>query len=207
MGKQLVIRWLFFIAGLIVLSFGISLTITADLGVGAWDAVNVGLSELTDFTVGNWVMIIGVVLIGVNAWLTRERPDYFAIVTILVVGMMIDFWLLVVMEAWELNGALIQAVILVVGILVLALGVALYLQPKLSLNPVDGLMVSLQKRWNLPLLAAKTTTEGLALVAALLIGGPVGIGTIVILVVIGPAIQFFEPKARKLMTRLLHSQG
>ncbi|SDM70296.1 YczE/YyaS/YitT family protein [Sediminibacillus halophilus] len=207
MGKQLVVRWIFFLAGLIVLSFGISLTITADLGVGAWDAVNVGLSNVTDLTVGNWVMIIGIVLIGVNALLTRERPDFFAIVTILVIGMMIDFWLLIVMEAWNLDGLAIQSITLVGGILVLAFGVSLYLQPKLSLNPVDGLMVAIQKRWKLPLLAAKTITEGLALVAALLIGGPVGIGTIVILLLIGPAIQFFEPQAKRLLTALIHNQG
>ncbi|SDK35008.1 YczE/YyaS/YitT family protein [Sediminibacillus albus] len=205
MKREYIVRLFFYIIGLVVLSFGIGLTIKADLGVGAWDAVNVGLSAITGLTVGNWVIIIGIALIALNAIIAKERPDYFALLTIFIVGMMIDFWLLYVMVDWGRDHLFYQAAMLVIGVLILGFGVSMYLQPKLSLNPIDGLMVSLQKRWRFSLVTAKTISEGLALVAALILGGPVGIGTILILLFIGPSIQYFEPKARKLMRVFLPS--
>ncbi|MDL4841833.1 YczE/YyaS/YitT family protein [Aquibacillus rhizosphaerae] len=192
---------LFFVTGLIVLSFGISLTIKADLGAGAWDALNVGLSSLTGLTVGNWVIIMGVILMVVNALIGKERPDLFSLITIFVIGFMIDFWLLIVMTNWHLEGFLIQGLSLMVGIVILGFGVSLYLQPKLSLNPVDGLMVALQKRFKINLLTAKTITEVFALLLAILLGGPIGIGTFIILLCIGPVIQLFEPFAKKMLNK------
>ncbi|CQR47273.1 hypothetical protein BN1058_01581 [Paraliobacillus sp. PM-2] len=195
-------RILFFILGLVVLSFGVSMTIKADLGAGAWDALNVGLAGITGFTVGNWVIIIGLILMLVNAGIVKMKPDYFAIVTVLIIGFMIDFWLLIVMDSWEISGFFVQLLFLLTGVLILGLGVSLYLQPKFPLNPVDGLMVSLQQRFHLSTTIAKTLTEALAFVIAFTIEGPIGIGTFIILFGIGPSIQLFEPTAKKIATRL-----
>ncbi|MBA2176455.1 membrane protein [Halobacillus locisalis] len=201
--KKMTIRTLFYILGLITIALGITLTIKADLGAGAWDAVNVGLSESVGLTVGNWVMIIGGILIFSNALIAKEKPDLFAVITILVLGQVIDFWMLTVLGGWSVAGFLPQLAVLLTGIVVIAFGVSLYLQPKFSLNPVDGFMVALQKRFNLNLRVAKTITEVFALVMAFLLGGPIGLGTVVILVLIGPAIQFFDPKANRVMNKML----
>ena len=201
--KQMTIKSLFYILGLIIIALGITLTIKADLGAGAWDAVNVGLSESVGLTVGNWVMIIGGILIFSNALIAKEKPDLFAVITILVLGQVIDFWMLMVLGEWSVEGFLPQLVLLLTGVVVIAFGVSLYLQPKFSLNPVDGFMVALQKRFNLNLRVAKTITEVFALVVAFLLGGPIGLGTVVILVLIGPAIQFFDPKANRVMNKML----
>lgn len=192
------IRSIFFLVGIVILSFGISMTIKADLGAGAWDALNVGLSSLIGLTVGSWVFIIGLFLILINAWIVRERLDYFAVITILIIGFMIDFWLLIVMDSWNLSSLIEQFLLLLIGIIVLGFGVSLYLQPKFSLNPVDGLMVSLKKRFRLSTMVAKTITEATALIIAFLIGGPIGVGTFIILFGVGPAIQLFEPSASRM---------
>lgn len=199
------VRSIFFLVGIVILSFGISMTIKADLGAGAWDALNVGLSSLIGLTVGSWVFIIGLFLILVNAWIERERLDYFAIITIVVIGFMIDFWLLIVMDSWNLSSLIGQFLLLVIGIIILGFGVSLYLQPKFSLNPVDGFMVALKNRFRLSTIVAKTITEATALVIALFIGGPIGVGTFIILFGVGPAIQLFEPTASRL-ARYLDNQ-
>lgn len=200
--KKYRVSALFYLTGLIIMSFGITVTIKADLGVGAWDALNVGLSALTGLTVGNWVIIIGAVLIALNAIIAKERPELLALITIVIIGFMIDFWLISIMNSWSIDHLLTQIVLLFTGIVIIGFGVSLYLQPKFSLNPIDGLMVALQKRFGFSLVTAKTITEAVALVLALSLGGPIGIGTIVILLCIGPAIQYFDPKAKKIMTRL-----
>ncbi|MFC7061886.1 YczE/YyaS/YitT family protein [Halobacillus seohaensis] len=203
--KTLIIKGSFYLFGLIVISLGISLTINADLGAGAWDAMNVGLMETFGLTVGNWVIIIGGILIITNALIARERPDLLAIITIVIIGKMIDFWLITAFENMEFSVMFNQVLALVAGIFIIAIGVALYLQPKFSINPIDNFMVALQKRFGFSLTFAKTLTEAFALVLALFLGGPIGIGTIIILVCIGPFIQFLNPKAEKVMNRLLAS--
>ncbi|GGM30097.1 hypothetical protein GCM10011351_15310 [Paraliobacillus quinghaiensis] len=197
--KSLKMRMIFFLVGLIILTFGVSMTIKADLGAGAWDALNVGLSSITGLTIGSWVIIIDLFLILINAWVTKERPDYLAIGTIIMIGLMIDFWLLIVMKSWDFSNLTSQIVILLVGVVILGFGVSLYLQPKFALNPIDGLMVAFQKRFKLSIRVAKTITEALALTVALIIGGPIGVGTFVIFFGIGPAIQLFEPTAKRMV--------
>jgi uncharacterized membrane protein YczE len=201
--KNLSIKVFFYIMGLITIALGITLTIKAELGAGAWDAMNVGLTETIGLTVGNWVIIIGAILIVTNALIAKERPDLLAVITILVVGKMIDFWLLTVFESFAVDGFVKQLFTLLAGIVIIAIGVSLYLQPKFSLNPIDGFMVALQKRFGFSLTSAKTLTEVFALVLALALGGPIGVGTLIILLCIGPAIQFFDPKARRIMNKML----
>ncbi|CDQ20459.1 hypothetical protein SAMN05192559_105279 [Halobacillus karajensis] len=201
--KNISIKAFFYLVGLIIISLGITLTIKSDLGAGAWDALNVGLSETVGLTVGTWVIIIGALLILTNALIAKEKPDLLAVLTILVIGQFIDFWMLSVFDTFGIASFWLQLFLLIGGIAILAFGVSLYLQPKFSLNPVDGFMVALQKRFGFSLRTAKTLTEVFALVLAFALGGPIGIGTVIILVFIGPFIQFFNGKANHVMNKLL----
>jgi len=201
--KKFTIRALFFILGLSILSFGVSLTIKADLGAGAWDALNVGLEDEVGLTVGTWVIIVGMVLIVSNALLAKERPDFLALITVTILGPMIDFWLGVFMSDWAFTSFPAQLAVLLFGVVFVSLGIATYIQPKLPLIPIDNFMVSVQKRFNLQITKAKTLTEAFALLMAFLFGGPIGIGTVVILFMLGPTIQFFDPKAKNVLGRLL----
>lgn len=201
--KNIGIKAFFYIAGLIIISLGITLTIKSDLGAGAWDAVNVGLTEMFGLTVGTWVIIIGALLIVTNALIAKEKPDLLAVITILVIGQFIDFWMISVFGSLAFQHFWLQLTVLIGGIATIAFGVSLYLQPKFSLNPVDGFMVALQKRFGLSLTQAKTLTEVFALILALALGGPIGIGTVIILIFIGPFIQFFDSKANRVMNKML----
>ncbi|WP_406945655.1 YitT family protein [Halobacillus sp. SY10] len=201
--RNIFIKAFFYLIGLIIISLGITLTIKSDLGAGAWDAVNVGLSETIGFTVGSWVIIIGAMLIFTNAIIAKEKPDLLAVITIFVIGQFIDFWMLSVFDTFGLASFWIQLTVLVGGIALIAFGVSLYLQPKFSLNPIDGFMVALQKRFGFSLRTAKTLTEVFALVLALALGGPIGIGTVIIIVLIGPFIQFFDGRANHVMNKML----
>ena len=91
--KSIFIILLFYIIGLIFLSFGISLMILSNLGAGPWDAMYVGLSENVGLTVGSWVFIVGSLLIIINGVLLRKIPDFLAVITIILIGSFMDFWL------------------------------------------------------------------------------------------------------------------
>lgn len=186
------IRIVFYLIGLFFMGLGVTFTIKANLGAGAWDALNVGLSNVIGLTVGSWVFIIGVILMFVNAFITKGKPKFLAIITILLIGFFVDFWMLVVFKNMFLGGMLVRSVSLLLGIFFIALGVSMYLQTKFPANPIDQLMISLNERFSLNLMVAKTIGEVVALLLAFMFQGPIGIGTIIITFLIGPIIQMFS---------------
>ncbi|MCM3412229.1 YczE/YyaS/YitT family protein [Metabacillus sp. YM-086] len=197
------IRIVFYLIGLFLMGFGVTLTIKADLGAGAWDALNVGLSNVIGLTVGSWVIIIGVILIFINALIVRGKPKFLAVVTILLIGFSVDFWLIVVMSNVHLSTLLLQVISLIAGIILISIGVAMYLQTKFPANPIDQLMISLHERFHLNFMIAKTIGEVTALILAFILQGPIGVGTIIITFLIGPMIQWINKPMTKRYELLL----
>ena len=173
------------------------MTILAGIGAGPWDALNVGLAMVTPFSVGNWVIFIGMLLIILNALLTRSKPVIHSLLTIVLIGYLIDFWLIVVFNDFLFSGLMLKVFVLLVGIVIIAFGASIYLQAEFAIIPIDGFMFALRDLLKVRLMVAKTITELLALIAAVIVGGPIGIGTLLITFLIGPLIQFFFPRMKK----------
>ena len=192
----------FYLVGLTFLSLGISLIILADLGAGAWDAMYVGLNEHFGLSVGTWIFIVGILLIFVNALLLKKRIDVSAVIPVLGVGFLIDFWLLVVFANFQMPMLAIQLAMLGGGVAVIAVGIACYLQSKIARNPMDTLMIAIQTITGKSMAVSKTMMELGVLVIAFLLGGPIGLGTIFVTLMIGPMIQFFYSPVTKLRNYL-----
>lgn len=200
-------RFMFFFIGLMILTFGVCMTIVADFGAGAWDALNVGLSNKIGLSIGRWVMIVGAILIVVNAFLHQSKPELLAIGIILATGTLIDMWMFLALGGFEPANLKDKLGMFLAGIVVIGLGAAIYLQAKFPLIPIDNLMMGIKKRLNVSIMTAKTIGEVIALVLALIFSGPIGIGTLIITFAIGPVIQIFYPPFEKLLNRLLASAG
>jgi hypothetical protein len=125
----------FYLVGLTFLSLGISLMILADLGAGPWDAMYVGLNNLFGLSVGMWIFIVGILLIFINALLLRVRIDISAVIPVVTIGFMIDFWLLFVFANYQAPILPIRFAMLVGGVAVIAVGIACYLQSTIARNP------------------------------------------------------------------------
>ena len=192
----------FYLVGLTFLSLGISLIILAELGAGAWDAMYVGLNELFGLSVGTWIFIVGILLIFVNALLLKERIDVSALIPVVTIGFLIDFWLLFVFADFQVPMLAIQLAMLVGGVAVIAVGIACYLQSNIARNPMDTLMIAIQTITGKSMAVSKTMMELGVLVIAFLLGGPIGLGTIFVTLLIGPMIQFFYSPVTKLRNRL-----
>jgi len=195
-------RFLFFIIGLFIMTFGVCLTIKADLGAGAWDALNVALTEKIGFTIGTWVMAAGALLIIVNAILFKKRPDILAVITFVFIGFLIDFWMNIGFDAWQVEQFFVKLIALILGIAIIGFGASIYLQAKFPLNPIDNFMMAIKARLRVNLMAAKTIGELIALIPAYFLDGPIGVGTIIITFAVGPFIQLFFPSFEKLMQKL-----
>ena len=172
--------------GIPILGLGIALTLEARLGVSPYDVLHQGVSEQTGLTFGTVVIAVGLAILLI--WIPlRQRPGIGTVVNTLTVGLVIDLALYVLPEP-ELLAARIA--LLLVGVVVAALGMGLYIGAGLGPGPRDGLMTGIAAK-GFPLWAVRTVLEVAALVAGWALGGNVGIGTVVFAFSIGPLGHFF----------------
>ena len=183
------------------MTLGVSLIIKSGLGASAWDALAVGQSRMFGITVGTAVFINGIVLIALNAVIMKKRPDILATATIFVIGLLIDFWLLIVLAEFAPSMLINQFIALGFGILTVGLGVAIYLQAKFPASPMDTLMVAIHTRFGLNLRNSRILSEGFALTLAFLFRGDIGIGTILVTVLLGFVVQYLYPIFEQLFER------
>ncbi|MDQ0352222.1 putative membrane protein YczE [Alkalibacillus filiformis] len=200
--KGLIYSIMFYVLGMLTLSFGVTMLILSDLGVGAWDALFVGLSNLIGFTVGTWIFTVGILLIILNKFLLRSKFDYSAILTIFLIGVFIDFWLLVIFDGVVITDMAVRVGLLGLGVLGMGAGIGMYLQLDFARNPIDNLMMAVHYRTGLSIAMSKSGLEIVVLIIAFVIGGPIGIGTIIVAFGIGPLVQLFFKQFAKIKSIL-----
>ncbi|MXS73543.1 hypothetical protein CSIV_11745 [Microbacterium sp. CSI-V] len=171
--------------GLCLYGFGCALTIAAGLGVDPWTVFAEGLSRVTGIGVG-WITNIvglGVLLLWIPL---RQRPGVGTVANILLVGTSIQVSLTFLPHPDTL---LWQALMLVGGVVTVAAASGLYIGARFGPGPRDGLMTGIHARFGWPIWASRLAVEGTVLVAGWLLGGTVGIGTVVFALGIGPLVH------------------
>lgn len=175
--------------GLVLFGVGLWLGLVAELGVGPWDVLTGGLSEQTGVRFGIMAIIVSVVvlLIGIAA---RVRPGIGTLLNVFVIGAVLDLLLTSPLLA-DLGAQPVALRLLatLLGIVTVAAGSALYLGAHLGPGPRDGLMVAIHVRTGWRVGTARAVLECGVLVLGVLLGGPVGIGTLLFALGIGPAVQ------------------
>ena len=183
-------RILIYLAGLYILSFGIDLMIIAGKGTGAWDAINVGLSKHFGLSIGTWAQIVGIILIFIIAIIRKSRPEILPLLTMFLIGNFIDLNLIWLIKI-ELINDFYAYLTMGTGLILMSFGIALYLQAKFGFIPIDGFVMLIHEKSGWSLRMSKTSAELGALVLAFLLGGTIGVGTILVTFLIGPMLQFF----------------
>lgn len=148
MKRELVLRWLFYFVGLIVLSFGVSLTIEGKvLGIGPWDAFHYGLYMLLGLTVGQWAIIVGAVIVGLTSLFTKAWPKIGAVLNMLLIGIFIDFFTYILPDP---ETYISSTVVFVIGVIFIGYGVGIYVSADLGAGPRDSLMLLISEKtgWN-----------------------------------------------------------
>lgn len=176
-------------SGLVLFGTGLWLGLVADLGVGPWDVLTGGLSQQLGTPFGRTAIAISVVvlLIGLAA---KVRVGPGTLANVVVIGAVVDVLLATGLlddlgdEPWVLR---LFATLL--GIACVAAGSALYLGAHLGPGPRDGLMVALHTRTGWRVGTCRALLECTVLVLGVLLGGPVGVGTLLFALGIGPAVQ------------------
>ncbi len=175
--------------GLCLFGTGIWLGLEANLGVGPWDVLAGGLADKLGTPFGRTAIGVSVVvfLIGLAA---RVRPGLGTVLNVLVIGAVIDLLIATpLLDDLGDDAVALRLVATVGGIACVAAGSALYLGAHLGPGPRDGLMVAIATRTGWPVGVARAALELSVLVIGVLLGGPVGVGTLLFALGIGPAVQ------------------
>ncbi|MDA0564495.1 hypothetical protein LG943_09170 [Streptomonospora sp. S1-112] len=175
--------------GLHLYGAGCALLMAAHLGSMPWDVLHQGLARITGLSVGACMILVGAAVM--LLWIPlRQRPGVGTLSNVLLVGVWTDLWLRWLPEPEALP---VRCLMLALGILAIAGATALYIGARLGPGPRDGLMVGLTERLPVSLRVARTVIEVAVVAAGVLLGGTLGVGTVLFAVVIGPLTQVLMP--------------
>jgi uncharacterized membrane protein YczE len=190
----LVLRTAQLVVGLFLYGAATALQVRAVVGVSSWTVLTEGLEHVLPWSFGVVTVVSsGVILL---LWIPlRQKPGIGTLLNALAIGPSADLVLWLVPTPSELVG---RVLLFVAGLALLALATACYIGAGFGTGARDGLMVGVHERFGWPLWLARTVIELTVVGVGWLLGGDVGVGTVVAAFAIGPVVQPLMPLFRRL---------
>ena len=185
--RSFLIRLTRLLLGLFIYGFGIVFTINANIGYAPWDVFHAGLANTLGITLGNASIAVGVMIV-LLAMLLGERVGLGTLLNMVLIGVFID--LIMGLELIpKSSNFFIGLLMMAVGMIVIAIATFFYIGSGFGAGPRDSLMVAVTRLTKLPVGICRATIEILAVLAGWLLGGLLGIGTVISALSIGFFIQ------------------
>ena len=184
-------RWAMLLSGLVLYGFSSGLILQAGLGVDPWDVLHQGLARRLGGQVGSWAILASVVVL--LAWIPlRARPGVGTLINAVLVGLCINLTVALVPAA---RAPVLQGIVLVTGVLVNAFATGLYIGAGFGPGPRDGLTTAVAARGH-SIRLVRSAIELTVLAAGWVLGGTVGVGTVLYAAAIGPLTHLTIPLLR-----------
>jgi uncharacterized membrane protein YczE len=178
-------RVLVLLLGLGIVSFGVALTIQAELGVAPYDVLSTGIRDTFGIPIGVAAVILPAIFMGLGMALGgRIGPG--SVLAVVLVGPMLGGFLALLPE---LEAIVPRLACFVAGFVIITIGITLVVVPEIGPGPAELLMLAVHHR-GYPLAPARTAIEVASVAVGWAMGGQVGAGTIVFAVLIGPALRW-----------------
>jgi len=176
-------------AGLILYGVSSSMLLLAGLGVDPWDVFHQGLSRRLGLGVGTWAIIVGVAVL--LLWIPlRQRPGLGTVCNVIVVGLVIDVMLATI---HPVHGLPAQIAVMLGAVVLNGVATGAYIGAGLGPGPRDGLMTGLAARGH-SIRVVRTSLELTVFATGWILGGSVGVGTVVYALGIGPIAHIAIPR-------------
>ena len=197
--KKIILEWVKIVAGLLVFAFGVHLTIYANIGVAPWDCLGMGIAQHTPLNYGISMTLIAVTVLLIDIAL-KEKIGFGTIIDALLTGNFVQAFNYL-NKLPENTNVWLGIVIMVSGFFFMAIGMWIYMSAQQCCGPRDSLLVGLGKRMpKVPIGIVEIILWAVVLLIGYLLGGPVGIGTLISTFGAGLIMQFvynmirFEPR-------------
>ena len=198
--KRVVFQWLQIAAGLLVFALGVHLTIYANIGLAPWDCLGMGVARNTPLNYGLSMTCMAVIILGIDL-LLKERIGFGTIIDALLTGNFVQMFN--DLNPFPANESLWAGVgLMLAGFVFMALGMWIYMSAGQCCGPRDALLVGLGKRLpRVPIGIVEILLWAAVLLTGWLLGGPVGIGTLISTFGAGLVMQLvysvlrFEPRS------------
>lgn len=176
-------------AGLVLFGVSTALMLRSELGLNPWDVFHQGLDDRTPLSFGTVIVLTGAIVL--LLWIPlRQRPGLGTVSNIIVIGIAADLGLQVIEDIASLPA---RATMLALGIVLNGVATSAYLGASFGPGPRDGLMTGLASRTGWSIRAVRTGIELTVLAAGWVLGGTVGIGTVLYALTIGPIVHLTLP--------------
>ena len=174
--------------GLFLFGLAIALMLEARIGVDPWSTLHEGASLRLGISFGRVAQLVGAVLILVSWVSFRVRPGIGTVCNMLLVGPWVDLLRVQPVFPWAPGG--VSGVIqFLVGILALGVATPVYLGARFGAGPRDGFVMGLSRRIEKSLRRTRIGVEVVVLTLGALLGGPIGLGTLLFAGLMGPTMQ------------------
>ena len=175
--------------GLLLYGASMALMLRAALGLDPWDVFHQGLAIQADLSIGKVVNLVGLAVL--LLWIPlKQRPGIGTVANVILIGTAMDLTLSVLPA---IEGLALQVAALLFSVVANGIAGALYIGAGLGPGPRDGLMTGLARRTGWSLRLVRTGIELTVLGCGWLLGGTVGVGTLLYAFTIGPLVQIFLP--------------
>lgn len=188
------IRWKNFPRDFLVIQIGfalfglsIAVMIRSNFGTGPWALLEVALSNLTGITPGRMSILVGFVVLLI-ALAMGERVGWGTFGNILFIGLWEDMFLRLIPSVE--NNLVLQALMLLGAVLLMGIASAIYIGVDAGAGPRDSLMLAVHRRSGWSIRYGRAVIEILVVTVGFLLGGPLGFGTILFALLIGPSVQW-----------------
>lgn len=175
--------------GLALYGFSLSLMVRASLGVNPWSVLYEGIERYTPLSFGTISAVLGVLVL--LTWIPfKQKPTFGTIANIIVLAFSSDLGLFLIPDDLGLPA---RIGLLIGGVALNGLSIAVYVGARFGPGPRDGLMTGASASSGKSIRLIRTVIEVVVLIIGWLLGGSVGVGTVLYAVCVGPVTQFFVP--------------
>ena len=188
------IRWSTFVRDFIVIQTGfllyglaIALIVRANLGTGTWVVLEVALANLLGIQIGTMTVYMGFFVL-IIALALREQVGWGTLGNILSIGPWLNLFLALIPSVENL--LLLQIGMFLLGVLVQGIATAVYIGVDAGAGPRDSLMLAIHRTTGVSIRVARGAIEAIVVLIGWLLGGPLGLGTVIFAVLIGPSVQW-----------------
>lgn len=179
--------WVFI--SVILLGLGGYLFVTANIGSDALTVFNQGVATFLNIDFGYGIIITNSILIIIMLFVRRDLISYGTFMSLLI-GPIVNLFSSISLLVTP-NSIYLKILMLVIGIIIAALGIAIYISMKLGLSPFESVVVAIQEKLKTHFRYVKIVFDAILFIVGYLLGGVVGFGSIIAIIIIGPLVDLF----------------